>query len=133
MQLYKIFVIAFIAALIAAVVLGVSYFMSMMNLMAHANELDNEKNPAVVFGMLFTPLTIISTVLVILATFTYKILGIIFVARNPNVDSTEKIIWILGFIIFGFITAIIFMALQKSRNLLATAPVVHFPEPMQPQ
>lgn len=63
---------------------------------------------------------LISLAVLMISGLLYKVLGIIFVARNSKLQGGEQAIWIIGFVLFGFITAIVFMAIGKSRGLVAT-------------
>ena len=49
---------------------------------------------------------------------TYRILGIVHVARTKIISDGEKALWIVGFVILGFITAIVFLVMAKSRKLV---------------
>ena len=38
----------------------------------------------------------------------YRILGIVYTVRNKTVSDGEKALWIIGFILMGFVTSIVF-------------------------
>ena len=119
MKFYKSFVIAFAVSIVAIILFFVAHFQMMFTLMNTAETM-NAQTPAEVFGLIFTPLWIASFVFLIISTITYQVLGIVMIIKNPNVEGTDRILWILGFILAGFITAIVFMILLKSKNLTAT-------------
>lgn len=123
MKLYKPFVIAFIVSVVALIVFMVVHFQTMFSFIKNAETMKPE-SPLEVFGMIFTPMWIASFILLILSSLTYQILGVIMIVKNPNINSTDRVLWILGFVMMAFITAIIFMALRKSKNLTNTEPVI---------
>lgn len=123
MKLYKPFVIAFILSVVALIVFMVVHFQTMFSFIKNAETM-NPESPSEVFGMIFTPMWIASFILLILSSLTYQILGVIMIVKNPNINSTDRVLWILGFVMMAFITAIIFMALRKSKNLTNTEPVI---------
>jgi predicted permease len=119
MTQYRIFIAAFIISIISMVVFFATYFSGLMNLMrmtAHNDGMD----PFYFFKTIFSPLMLISLAVLMISGLLYKVLGIIFVARNSKLQGGEQAIWIIGFVLFGFITAIVFMAIGKSRGLVAT-------------
>ena len=119
MKLYKPFIIAFIVSAIAMVVFFIAHFQMFFSLINEV-QTNEPENPAEIFSMMLSPMWIGSLILLILSSVTYQVLGIIMIAKNPNIDSTDRVLWILGFVFMAFITAIIFMALQKSKNLTST-------------
>jgi type III secretory pathway component EscV len=46
-------------------------------------------------------------------------MAIICIAKNKVITGGEKALWIVGFIIFGFVTGIVFLVLAKGRKLVA--------------
>lgn len=75
------------------------------------------------FRHIFTPSVIISFVVMAITTLAYKIMGIVIIANNKIIDGGEKALWIVGFIILGFVTSIVFLFLAKSRKLVETQQV----------
>jgi predicted permease len=122
MSQYRIFIAAFMISIIAMVVFFATYFNGLMNVMRVA--VHNEGvpvDPFYFFRMIFSPLMITSLAILIISGLLYKVLGIIFVARNSKLPGGEQAIWIIGFVLFGFITAIVFMAIGKSRGLVSAS------------
>lgn len=122
MNLYRIFIVSFIVSIVAMIVFLCVYlnsFFQIFQIIKDSSESGKEPDPFLFFHTIFTAPVIVSAIILGISSLTYKIIGIIFIARNPKVDSTEKVFWILGFIIFSFITAIVFVALKKSKDLTA--------------
>lgn len=120
MTKYQIFVIAFIVSIVASIIMIVGYvnfFSSMISNIQHFEEEVNQ-NPAYFFNTFFSPTMMISMIVASIAALVYIILGIVFVVQKPGVSSGEMILWIIGFLFFGFITAIVFMIVKDSRNLV---------------
>ena len=65
---------------------------------------------------IFSPEVIISGLVMAISSLLYRVLGIIEVAKNKTIAGGEKALWVIGFILMGFITAIVFLVLAKSRN-----------------
>ncbi len=119
MSRYQLFIAAFMVNIIAAVVLLSAHFYNMFHLISSIeNDMGHTVNPSEFFSAFFSPLWIISLLVTMACGLLYQVLGIIFIAKNEQIESGEKALWIVGFVIFGFITAIVFMALCKSRNLI---------------
>lgn len=121
MNAYRIFIICFCASTLALGVFFFSYIQSVFQLIQVADSL--EGRPSEVFSTLFSPTWIISLLVMAVANLVYRVLGIIFIARNPTLEGGEKAIWIIGFVLLSFITAIVFMAMASSRKLLAKEEV----------
>jgi hypothetical protein len=75
-------------------------------------------DPFYFFKMIFSPLMLIAMAVLAISGLLYRILGIIFVARNSKLQGGEQALWIIGFVLFGFVTAIVFMAIGRSRALI---------------
>lgn len=117
--MYRIFVIAFIVSALALVVFAY-YYVHLITDLVQATDAPGAGYPQSVFRDLFSPGIIIPGIILGVCSLLYRILGIIFIARNPLLEGGEKVIWILGFVGLGFITGIIFMATASSRALTAT-------------
>lgn len=115
MALYRFFVIAFTLSLVALVGFIFQYVQFFSQLMAHG-AFSGEANPEYIFRMFFTPVFIINAIILGIASLTYKIIGIVFVAQRKDLPGGEQALWILGFIFMGFVTAIVFMAMNSSRQ-----------------
>ncbi len=117
MNLYRLFILSFIMTLLALGAFIVSYFHALAGIIELAGREEASVLPVEVFRRIFSPALIISGLVLTVAGILYKVLGIVFIARNPNLESGEKAMWIIGFVMLGFITAIVFMAMASSRNL----------------
>jgi len=51
----------------------------------------------------------------LLLTLGYMILGIIEVTNSTKIDKSEQILWVVGFILFGFITAIVYLIFGRKN------------------
>lgn len=122
MNQYRIFIAAFMVSIIAMVVFFATYFNGLMNVMRVAvhNE-DMPVDPFYFFKTLFSPLMLTALAVLMISGLLYRVLGIIFVARNSTLPGGEQAIWIIGFVLFGFITAIVFMAIGKNRGLISAS------------
>lgn len=52
------------------------------------------------------------------SSLTCSIPGIVHVARNKTIKYAEKVLWIIGFMLIGFVTAIVFLIMAKGRNFV---------------
>jgi hypothetical protein len=116
MNQYRLFIFSFILSIIAMIVFFASYFSGIMNILrmsAHHSEMND---PFLFFNTIFSPVFFISLAIGGLTGLAYRIIGIVFVARNKSLPGGEQALWIVGFVLFGFITAIVFMVMGKGRN-----------------
>jgi hypothetical protein len=118
MSRYQVFVSAFIISIIAFVIFITAHVYGIFNMIRSAETYaGSPADPFQMFSTIFSPVWIISMLLLMATGLLYRVLGIIFTANNTKMESGEKALWIIGFVIFGFITAIVFMALRNSKNL----------------
>lgn len=75
-------------------------------------------NPIGIFSTIFSPQVVISGLVLALSSLAYRIQGIVYVARNKTVSDGEKALWIVGFILMGFVTAIVFLIMAKGRKFV---------------
>ena len=113
MNQYKIFLAAFFVSTAAAAVFLYVHITAMLRL---ANEMPSQSNTAEVFSLIFSPLWLASFTVLLVASLLYRIIGIVIIANNPNVGSSDRVLWIIGFLFMGFITAIIFMVLKDKKK-----------------
>ncbi len=119
MNKYNTFLTMFIISFIAMVVFFIFYFQAILGFAFHADAFERHApNPFLILGSIFTPAVIVSMVIMGLSSLTYRILGIVYVARNKTVGDGEKTLWIVGFIIMGFVTAIVFLIMAKGRKFV---------------
>lgn len=83
----------------------------------HSHEYSNHQ-PIEVLATLFTPQVIISGAIMGISSLIYRILGIVYVAKNNTVTDIEKVLWIIGFVLMGFITGIVFLILAKGKKIV---------------
>ena len=120
---YKTFLWTFILSVIAGMVFFVFYIRAIFSLTRSAYS-GYDPDPFAVLGNIFTPEVIISFVILALASLAYRIMAIVWIAKNKIINSSEKALWIVGFILLGFVTAIVFLILAKSRKLVEDASMV---------
>jgi hypothetical protein len=119
MTKYNTFLCFFILAVIAMIVFFVFYLQTIFSFAFNLNDMDRvHPNPFEFLSRIFTPPVIISGIILGLASLTYRILGIVHVAKNKTAKDGEKALWIVGFIIMGFVTAIVFLVMAKGRKFV---------------
>jgi len=119
MNKYNTFLIVFIIAFIAMIVFFIFYFQAILGLIRIADEFSgDEPSPFLIINTIFSPQVIISAIVLGFSSLTYRILGIVHVARNKTVKDGEKALWIVGFILMGFITGIVFLVMAKGRKFV---------------
>lgn len=114
-SLYRTFILCFIISILAFAVFMTQYIQFFRHLIMHDMNMSDQQ-PEHVFSLLFSPTLIFSAIIMGLTSLTYKIIGIVFVAQKKELPGGEQALWIIGFIFIGFITAIVFMALGKSKQ-----------------
>lgn len=115
----KWFLICFIVSIVALVFFLGIHFYNIMNMMKAIRLGVDANEPVFFFQNIMSPFWIFSFVLLVISSLAYQIIGIVTVAKNSAIDSSEKVIWVIGFILFGFITAIVFLALDNTRKFFA--------------
>ena len=115
---YNTFLWVFILSILSAVVFLIFYLQAIFSFVQYSTH-HSEPDVFEVFDRLFTPAVIISFVVMIVLSLAYRIMAIICIAKNKVITGGEKALWIVGFIIFGFVTGIVFLVLAKSRKLVA--------------
>jgi len=116
MSRYNGFLTAFIIAFIATMFFFVFYMRAFFILFTNAHTFANPA-PNEFFSTLFSPAVIISFIIMAIAGLLYRILGIVYVAKNKTIADGEKVLWVLGFLMMGFVTGIIFLILAKGKKL----------------
>lgn len=119
MTKYNTFLAVFIISIIALIIFLVVYLQAIFGLVFTLEDLQgDEPSPFLILNTIFNPAVIISGIILGLSSLVYRILGIVHVARNKTVTDGEKALWIIGFIIMGFITAIVFLIMAKGRKFV---------------
>lgn len=121
--LYHLLIVTFILSNIAGILLVVFYFQAIADLFggldAMAIGAPQEPDPSDVFRFFFGPKIVLSFLVLTVSSLANTIIGIVLIARNRTVSPDAKVLWILGFILLGFVTNIVFFALRRSNDLLA--------------
>ncbi len=117
MTKYNSFLFVFIVSLIALALFLVFF---LQGIFSFAFSVGNNQDPSdyEVFQALFTPQILVSGIVLAITSLIYRVIGIVQVAKNKLVSDGEKVLWILGFIFMGFITAIIFLVLAKKKQFV---------------
>jgi tellurite resistance protein TehA-like permease len=119
MNKYNTFLAVFIISVIAMIVFLVCYMQAIFGVIRTVDEFrGDEPSPVLILNTIFSPQVIISGLILALSSLTYRILGIVYVARNKTVRDGEKALWIIGFILMGFVTAIVFLVMAKGRKFV---------------
>lgn len=119
MTKYNTFLTVFILSVVALIVFLIFYFQVIFGFAFSLKEQEPYgPSPVDVLAGIFTPEVIISGAVMILTSLLYRILGIVHVAKNKNVSDGEKALWIVGFIIMGFVTAIVFLIMAKGKKFV---------------
>lgn len=117
MNRYNTFLMVFTFSIIALVVFLYFYLSAIFSIVVQAHE-HMQPDPFEVLGTLFSPAILISGLALVLSSIGYRVLGIVYVAKNKTVSDGEKACWIIGFILVGFITGIVFLVMAKSRKFV---------------
>ena len=120
MSKYTTFLSLFIVSVIAVTFFMFFYMQGIFGIISHVDELENAApNPLQIFSTIFSPALIISLLILIVSGLAYRIMGIVFVAKNKTVTDGEKALWIVGFVLMGFVTGIVFLIMAKGRKYVA--------------
>ena len=119
MSRYNIFLTLFIISVVAAVAFFIFYIQAIFGIVSTAHKYNGDVPDGFeMMSSIFSPQLLISLVIAGIASLAYRIQGIVLVARNKTVSDGEKALWIVGFVIMGFITAIVFLILAKGRKFV---------------
>ncbi|MBK8520149.1 MAG: hypothetical protein IPL54_04475 [Chitinophagaceae bacterium] len=119
MTKYNTFLLVFIISVIAMVAFLIFYFQAILGVIRTVDDFrGDEPSPFLILNTIFSPQVIISAVVLGFSSLTYRILGILHVAKNKTARDGEKALWIVGFILMGFITAIVFLVMAKGRKFV---------------
>ena len=117
MNRYNTFLAVFIISIVALIFFMIFYLNWVFGFIVHAHEYERT-GPFEMIDNLFDPSIIISGLLLAITSLLYRILGIVYVAKNKTVTDGEKALWIIGFILMGFVTAIVFLIMAKGRKFV---------------
>lgn len=116
MSKYNTFLFVFIISIIAFIVFMAFYLNAVFSFAFHGNEY--RRDGFEIFATIFNPTVIFSGIVLAASSLAYRIIGIVYVAKSKTVNDGEKALWIIGFIMMGFITAIVFLVMAKGRKFV---------------
>lgn len=122
MTKYNTFLTVFIFTIVAMVLFTIFYMQAIFGFVYHAQQMamdHYQPNPFSIFSRIFTPGVVITFIVMMLCSLTYRILGIVHVARTKTISDGEKALWIVGFILMGFIAGIVFLVMAKGKKMFA--------------
>ena len=117
MSRYNIFLSFFVITVVAFIFFMALYFSVILGIIFQAEQ-HGEAEAIRVVGPVFGPGLIISAIVLFVSSLVYRVLGIVHVARSKTVPDGEKALWVIGFMIMGFITAIIFLVMAKGKKFV---------------
>lgn len=117
MSKYNSFLFVFIISVLALIFFLVFYIKGIFEFAFHADDYAHT-NPLEIFMTIFSPAVIVWGIVMGITSLLYRILGIVYVARSKTVSDGEKALWIIGFVLMGFITGIVFLIMAKGRNFV---------------
>lgn len=117
MNRYNTFLTVFIISVVALAVFFYFYLHAILSIVVQAHE-HIQHDPFEVVGTIFSPEILLSGLVLAISSLAYRIMGIVFVAKNKTASDGEKALWIIGFIIMGFVTGIVFLIMAKGRNFV---------------
>jgi hypothetical protein len=119
MNKYNTFLTVFVIAAVALIVFMVFYIQGIFGVVSAVEDMHGEEpSPFLILNTLFSPTVIISAIVLGFSSLAYRILGIVHVVKNKTVKDGEKALWIVGFILFGFVTGIVFLVMAKGRGFV---------------
>ena len=117
MSKYNSFLTLFIISAITSIIFIAFFFNDIMSFIIKMEEHENaDPSAREIIYTFFNPAFIISVIIFAMTSLTCRVLGIVYVAQSKTVSDGEKAIWIIGFILMGFITSIVFLIMAKGRK-----------------
>lgn len=117
MSKYNSFLALFIISAVACIILLAVNFNNILSFIIRMEENENaEPSLREIVYTFFNPGFLISVIIFGISNLVYRVLGIVYVAQSKTVSDGEKALWIIGFIVMGFITAIVFLVMAKGRK-----------------
>lgn len=117
MNKYNIFLSFFILSILALIAFLVFYLGVIFNFAMHSRNF-SDSDPFEVIATIFNPSVIMSGIVLAITSLIYRVLGIVHVARSKSVSDGEKALWVIGFLLMGFITAIVFLVMAKGKKFV---------------
>lgn len=119
MSKYNIFLAIFILSVLAFISFFIFYLQAIFGFMHSMIGLNgDEPNPFFMLSQIFSPGVVISGIILVITSLVYRILGIVHVVQNNHAKDGEKALWIIGFVIMGFVTAIVFLVMARGRKFV---------------
>ncbi len=114
---YNTFLWVFILSVVAGIVFLAFYIQAIFSVVQLSFE-ERQQGPFAFFSHIFNPAVLFSMLAALITGLAYRIMAIVWVAKNKTVSAGEKALWIVGFVLLGFVTGIVFLVLAKSRKLV---------------
>ena len=119
MTKYNTFLILFISSVVAFLFFMAFYLNGIFSIVFRMHEHPYDSHsPFEILSTLFSPAFIVSALVFGIANLSCRILGIVSVAKSKIVTDGEKALWIIGFVILGFITAIVFLVMARGKKFV---------------
>lgn len=119
MTKYNAFLSFFMLSVITLIAFVIFYFSAVFNFAYKMNDTGSfNQNTIGILSSLFPPQVLITGLLMIICSLLYRIMGIVYVAKTKTVSDGEKALWIVGFILMGFVTAIVFLIMARGRKFV---------------
>jgi len=119
MNKYNSFLALFIISAVTFIIFIVFYLNGIMSFIFRAEEHQYvHLSPWEFFHTFFNPPFLISVIVFGFSSLACRILGIVYVAQNKTAGDGEKALWIIGFILMGFVTSIVFLVMAKGRKFV---------------
>lgn len=118
MNKYNTFLVVFIISFIAFIVLMGIYLNNIFSVIGTSELINTTDGPQSVLSAIFTSPFMISGFITLLSSIAYRVIGIVSVAKNKTVNDGEKALWIIGFVLMGFVTGIVFLVMARGRKFV---------------
>jgi hypothetical protein len=117
---YNVFLNLFLAATLAGIVTVIFYVYGFFNIINTARQISNSDitNPFEPLASIFTPQLIVAFCVAAITGLAYRIYAIVSLAKNKTVSDGEKALWVVGFVMMGFVTGIVYLVLARSKNFV---------------
>lgn len=117
MTRFQLSLALFLVSIIAGVIVGITWIQSIFQIVKDSPEYNDDATSAFqVLSTLFSPGLIVSLVILCLSSLAFRILAIVHVASAKTIQTGEKALWIIGLIIMGFITGILYLVFSYQKR-----------------
>ena len=115
MKKYSIFIVLYTISFVAFIMM-MGIFIN--NIILENGELiDAEPGTRLSFDTFLSPF-IVAGFITMITSITYRIFGIVMVSKNKVAGDGEKALWIIGFVMMGMVTGIVFLVMAKGRKFV---------------